>query len=42
MIVGMLFVTINGCSLRLKWLTAHFDIDLLNLAGKEISDIARD
>jgi hypothetical protein len=41
-LVGMPFVIINGRSLRLKWLSAHFDIDLLNLGGKGISHIAGD
>jgi len=41
MLVRMLFVPIHGCSLRLKWLPAHFDIHLLNLGGKEISNSRR-
>ena len=41
-LVRMSFVIINGCSLRLKWLSTHFDVNLLNLGGKEISHVARD
>ena len=37
-----MFMIINGCGLWLKWLSAHFDVNLLNLGGKEISDVARD
>ena len=41
-IMRMALVILKGCSLRLKWLPTHFDIDLLNLGGKEISHIPCD